>query len=71
MSLFYCSEYGGEEEGFHEARVEAGSREPAPLGVRGRTHLPRDLLAALQAGIRFPYRYCRTCVQVRFNQFHT
>jgi hypothetical protein len=71
MFSFYCSGYGGQEEGFHEARAEAGSRESAPLGVRGRPHLPRDLLTALQAGIRFPYRYCRACVQVHFNHFHT
>ena len=66
-----CSGYGGEEEGFHEARVEGGSREPSALGVRRRPHLPRDLLAALQTSLRFPHRHRGACVQVPFNHFHT
>lgn len=65
--LFLCSGYGGEEEGFHEARVEGGSREPSALGVRRRPHLPRDLLAALQTGLRFPHRHRGACVQVPFH----
>jgi len=66
-----CSGYGGEEEGFHEARVEGGSREPSALGLRRRPHLPRDLLAAVQTGLRFPHRHRGACVQVPSNHFHT
>jgi hypothetical protein len=47
---------------------EVGSPEPAAVGVRRRPHLSRDLLASVQAGIRFPHCHRRTCVQVYFSQ---
>ena len=46
--------------GYLTEQAEVCTLQQAPVGLPGRPHLPGDIFAAVQAGIRLPHRYRRT-----------